>query len=450
MGLLPDLGRLSLRPCPTGVDPPPRNAARTEGEGTPARDAVVTDNDLLVLILTALNDGARDDACQQVQRWCATHKGACDDETWRRVRDLLFPIYRDSAPLMRPKHHLLWLCRRWNRGRYDRYHAATAAANARGDLVVPMPSGSHFEKEHDQLQYKAIEAFLLNAHRHDMDEEGDHEHNRPPVFEGWDVYWFCAWAFEFNTEPLKWAVEAGYIHLGRGLAGPTLFWTYNSEWPRFYHGEPYCFFAPRTLLGLAILWPMSGVLEKVQFVLDLGVDPNGTGIEPYNFVRGDVLVKDDVLRPEDEGGIEGLALYHIVTLLYNTHRYTGTYYKRHERAYPGLMNMGQDIKPLYALLHKYGAEMYKASLMYRAYYWYTQNPVLLEYAKYLGKLANGMWLLLPVPKKLSERLIRTALERARARFPYIKDVAFDEKGDLKDFSFVVYEWHQDGSKSEAK
>jgi branched-chain amino acid transport system substrate-binding protein len=29
-------------------------------------------------------------------------------------------------------------------------------------------------------------------------------------------------------------------------------------------------------------------------------------------------------------------------------------------------------------------------------------------------------------------------------------LSFDEKGDLKDFSFVVYEWHQDGSKSEAK
>ena len=29
-------------------------------------------------------------------------------------------------------------------------------------------------------------------------------------------------------------------------------------------------------------------------------------------------------------------------------------------------------------------------------------------------------------------------------------LAFDEKGDLKDFSFVVYEWHQDGTKSEAK
>ncbi|HLD65218.1 MAG TPA: branched-chain amino acid ABC transporter substrate-binding protein [Pseudomonas sp.] len=30
------------------------------------------------------------------------------------------------------------------------------------------------------------------------------------------------------------------------------------------------------------------------------------------------------------------------------------------------------------------------------------------------------------------------------------ELAFDEKGDLKDFSFVVYEWHADGTKTEAK
>ena len=29
-------------------------------------------------------------------------------------------------------------------------------------------------------------------------------------------------------------------------------------------------------------------------------------------------------------------------------------------------------------------------------------------------------------------------------------LGFDEKGDLKNFNFVVYEWHQDGTKSEAK
>lgn len=30
------------------------------------------------------------------------------------------------------------------------------------------------------------------------------------------------------------------------------------------------------------------------------------------------------------------------------------------------------------------------------------------------------------------------------------NLSFDEKGDLKDFSFVVYEWHKDGTKTEAK
>ncbi|MDO5087024.1 MAG: branched-chain amino acid ABC transporter substrate-binding protein [Comamonadaceae bacterium] len=32
----------------------------------------------------------------------------------------------------------------------------------------------------------------------------------------------------------------------------------------------------------------------------------------------------------------------------------------------------------------------------------------------------------------------------------IGNIAFDAKGDLKEFAFVVYEWHKDGSKSEAK
>ncbi|MBO3276392.1 branched-chain amino acid ABC transporter substrate-binding protein [Pseudomonas schmalbachii] len=30
------------------------------------------------------------------------------------------------------------------------------------------------------------------------------------------------------------------------------------------------------------------------------------------------------------------------------------------------------------------------------------------------------------------------------------DLAFDEKGDLKNFNFVVYQWHKDGTKTEAK
>ncbi|MNC22956.1 Leucine-, isoleucine-, valine-, threonine-, and alanine-binding protein precursor [compost metagenome] len=30
------------------------------------------------------------------------------------------------------------------------------------------------------------------------------------------------------------------------------------------------------------------------------------------------------------------------------------------------------------------------------------------------------------------------------------NLSFDSKGDLKDFNFVVYEWHADGTKTEAK
>ncbi|HEX8586708.1 MAG TPA: leucine ABC transporter subunit substrate-binding protein LivK, partial [Pseudomonas sp.] len=29
------------------------------------------------------------------------------------------------------------------------------------------------------------------------------------------------------------------------------------------------------------------------------------------------------------------------------------------------------------------------------------------------------------------------------------DLSFDAKGDLKDFKFVVYTWHKDGTKTEA-
>lgn len=427
MELLPDLGRLSLRPCPTGVDPPPLSAGAAP---TPARNAVVTDNDLLVLILTALNEGARDDACQQVQRWCATHKGACDDDTWRRARDLLFPRFKDGAPNRRPKHHLLQLCRRWNRGRYDRHNAAMAAADARGDLVIPKMGGSYAAEVHDGLQYKAIEAFLLNAHRFDMDNEGDHEVGRPDAFVGFEVYWFCAWALQYNRQPLKWAIEAGYIHLGYILAGPSMFWTFTDERARFYNGQPFCFFSPHTLLGLAILWYSDDVLDTVKFVLDFGEDPNATGIEPFNFVRGNKLVKDDVLRPNDEGGIEALALYHIVHLLHNTYRYTGTYYRRHHRVYPGLVNMPTGLIPLYELLHKYGAEMFKAAIMYRAYHWHTQNPVLLEYSQHLLKLSGGMWELKHVSKAQTTQWVKTALTRAYARFPYIINEAFDENGEL--------------------
>ncbi|MNX98646.1 Leucine-, isoleucine-, valine-, threonine-, and alanine-binding protein precursor [compost metagenome] len=48
------------------------------------------------------------------------------------------------------------------------------------------------------------------------------------------------------------------------------------------------------------------------------------------------------------------------------------------------------------------------------------------------------------PVKVAEALRSNSFETPTGT------LAFDDKGDLKDFSFVVYEWHADGSKTEAK
>ncbi|MDG9929654.1 MULTISPECIES: branched-chain amino acid ABC transporter substrate-binding protein [Pseudomonas] len=47
------------------------------------------------------------------------------------------------------------------------------------------------------------------------------------------------------------------------------------------------------------------------------------------------------------------------------------------------------------------------------------------------------------PAKVAEALRANTFETPTGT------LGFDEKGDLKDFSFVVYEWHQDGTKTEA-
>ena len=367
--VLPDLGRLSLstRPtCPTGVGGGGGGGAEDEQKAREkaAREAVVGDNNLLGEILTALNNGHRDDACRMVQMWCATHKDACTEDTWRHMRDLIFPAFRNHAHGLRAKHHLLVLCRRWNRGRLDRYLAALQAAKARGNLVIPKLNGDEGAEEHDERLYKAIELFLRTSHDFYMEDAGDFQHNRPRVFDGYDVYWFCAWALEFDPDPLLWAIKAGYVHLNYHLAAPDRFWNQHPEGPmRFFEGQAFCFFPPTTLLGLAILWPTNGeVLKLVRLILDTGVSPNATGIRPHRFVRGDALLENDVLRPRDEDGIEALALFHITHFLHETYRYTGTYYRRHERVMPGLVNL-LDLKPIYAELHKYGADMYKAALM---------------------------------------------------------------------------------------
>ncbi|MBN38478.1 MAG: hypothetical protein CMI29_08435 [Opitutae bacterium] len=450
---LPDLGRLSLdaRPtCPTSAG---------KNGSTAARDAVLETNDLLVLILTALNKGNRDDVCQLVQKWCATHTKACNREFWSRVRDLIFPTFKNARPQQHPKHHLLWLCRRWNRGRFDRFMAIAKKVEARGDLVVPREDVSYDAETHDENQFAALATFL-EQQLWDLEDEDEYVAERPEGFQGYEIYWFCIWALNFawrtdpnqlSSIPLRLAIEAGYISLRHNMATPVYDEIINVDKPRFYEGQAFCFFAPYTLLYIAILKTTANVLQKVRWVLKLGVDPNQRGVEPLNFVSGSTLIPDNVLRPDDEGGIEMLALYHITHFLYDTHRYTGTYDKQDARVFladPENLEPPEDddaqftpekqkvamyaeLRSIYAELHKYGGEMYKAAMMYRAYFLLTLNPVLLEYAEFLSKLADGMWELQVVSKEQEAQWFEKAMKRARSRFPKIEGVSFDDRGHLQ-------------------
>ena len=85
MSFSPNLSSLSLV-RPTGM-PAQTRARRAAMERLWAQATVLGNNDLLVRILTALNQGSLDDACKLAARWCATQREGCNDETCRGRRE---------------------------------------------------------------------------------------------------------------------------------------------------------------------------------------------------------------------------------------------------------------------------------------------------------------------------------------------------------------------------
>jgi len=149
-------------------------------------------------------DGARDDACKLVQKWCATHKGACNDDTWRFLVDRLFSAILQRSPAMfrnmrtyqdRPKAMLLWLCRRWDRGRLEKYLAAEAAWTARGDLVTVRYAGEDGQAWHDSRHEQEIIDFLKTKHGLDVEDDDEYEtENMATTLVFYRVWYFCTWA----------------------------------------------------------------------------------------------------------------------------------------------------------------------------------------------------------------------------------------------------------------
>ena len=200
MGPLPDLGALTL---------------------TPARNAVLVNNDLLVLILTALNNGGRDEACKLAQAWCATHKTACNDETWRY---LIRRVFGPGAvtDLVRPELLFKRLCRRWDRGRLEKYWSAQRMWLNFGDRIDANAHGSvEAYKAHDLAHSMMILEHLKTIHNIDVENDSDYEGEFIFKFTDYRVWYFCNWALQWNHDALDKVIAAGLLRLDRALMAPV-------------------------------------------------------------------------------------------------------------------------------------------------------------------------------------------------------------------------------------
>ena len=91
---VPNLSRLSLRPCPTGVDPPPHSAAR---------DDVMSEAALVATILASIRRAGTARACTIAVNWCRRvsqfNRGACEgnEQMWRMLAERVFPNWRQAV-----------------------------------------------------------------------------------------------------------------------------------------------------------------------------------------------------------------------------------------------------------------------------------------------------------------------------------------------------------------
>ena len=80
-----------------------RRSVATGAPPGPAQREVMGNADLMTAVLAALftseNYGHYRKACQMAARWCASHKGACDDDArWGQLRETVFPYTIGTSP----------------------------------------------------------------------------------------------------------------------------------------------------------------------------------------------------------------------------------------------------------------------------------------------------------------------------------------------------------------
>ena len=77
-----------------------RRSVATGAPPGPAQREVMGNADLMTAILTSAMDPVHvGQACRLAARWCASHKGACDDDArWGQLRETVFPYTIGTSP----------------------------------------------------------------------------------------------------------------------------------------------------------------------------------------------------------------------------------------------------------------------------------------------------------------------------------------------------------------
>ena len=103
-----------------------RRAVATGAPPGPAQREVMGNADLMTAILTSAMDPVHvGQACRLAARWCASHRGACDDDArWGQLREVVFPNTAGQGPPY-PEHiksNRQWfrmLCQGLEKAMYD-------------------------------------------------------------------------------------------------------------------------------------------------------------------------------------------------------------------------------------------------------------------------------------------------------------------------------------------
>lgn len=422
MSFFPNFSSLSLV-RPTGAPGAQTRARRAAMDRLWAQATVLGNNDLLVRILTALNEGSLDDTCELAVRWCATQREGCNDETWQALIALVFPNEGENA--QRPKAKFTELCMRWDRGRKAEYAELLAKRKAR--YPGRTPNGA--------ADFEAMAKFLRAEYAYEVPRGLGDDDDDPRTWThffaldleevvrdvaawfGWTVTpelqetigvsAFLIKGVQHHPQMIVWLIEAGYVHVSDVFPMPPqrqldnfirLLSPPDGSSAQALTADCVAFSLPDTLLGMALRYePRLNADFLMRKLLAFGADPNASIWRAtwLAYSRGITVAEDD-LHFDDEGAAENMAFWHIIKVLVSKvssgwdpcqveTKVPENWYVERVPLHDGTPKdfLGQMPRHLigFRALVDYGGDIYGAAAMYDVYAQHFNERMFLEMAR---------------------------------------------------------------------